>query len=92
MFDPWVKTIPWRREWQLTTVFSPGEFHGQGRLVGYSPWGRKESDTTEQPTLSPTFKVIAILITTGPSPVTDTLSVITIQSLGLWTRGKVQSL
>ena len=29
-------------------VFLPGEFHGQTSLAGYSPWGRKESDTTEQ--------------------------------------------
>ena len=32
-------------------VFLPGEFHGQRSLVGYSPWGCKESDTTEQLTL-----------------------------------------
>ena len=38
---------PWRREWQPTAVFLPGESHGQGNLVGYSPWGHKESDTTE---------------------------------------------
>ena len=31
-----------------TPVFFPGEFHGQWSLVGYSPWGRKELDTTEQ--------------------------------------------
>ena len=31
-----------------TSVLLPGEFHGQRRLVGYSPWGRKESDMTEQ--------------------------------------------
>ena len=37
----------WRREWQSTPVFLPGEFHGQRRLVGYSPWGHKESDMTE---------------------------------------------
>ena len=43
--DPWVGKIPWRREWQPTPVFLPGEFHG---LAGYSPWGCKESDTTEQ--------------------------------------------
>ena len=35
-----------------TPVFLPGESHGQRSLVGYSPWGRKESDTTEQLTLS----------------------------------------
>ena len=47
-FDPWVMKIPWRREWQPTPVFLPGKFHGQRRLAGHSPWGRKESDTTEQ--------------------------------------------
>ena len=40
--------IPWRRKWQPTPVFLPGESHGRGSLVGYSPRGRKESDTTEQ--------------------------------------------
>jgi len=36
-FDPWVGKILWRRAWQLTPVFLPGESHGQRRLVGYSP-------------------------------------------------------
>ena len=36
-FDPWVKKIPWRREWQPTPVLLPGESHGQRRLVGYNP-------------------------------------------------------
>ncbi|CAI9166511.1 unnamed protein product [Rangifer tarandus platyrhynchus] len=45
-FDPWVGKIPWRRKWQPTPVFLPGKSHGQRSLVGYSPWGRKESDTT----------------------------------------------
>ena len=40
-FDPWVGKIPWRREWQPTPLFLPGEFHGQKRLVGHSPWGCK---------------------------------------------------
>jgi len=40
--------IPWRRKWQPTPVFLPGEFHGQRSLAGYSPQGRKESDMTEQ--------------------------------------------
>ena len=39
---------PWRGEWQPTPVFLPGEFHGQRSLADYSPWGCKESDTTEQ--------------------------------------------
>ena len=46
-FDPWVRKIPRRRAWQPTPVFLPGESHGQRNLVGYSPQGRKESDTTE---------------------------------------------
>ena len=36
-FDPWVRKIPWRREWQPTLVFLPGKFNGQRNLVGYSP-------------------------------------------------------
>jgi len=48
-FNPWVKKIPWRRKWQSTPVFLPGKFHGQRSLVGYSPWGCKESDKTEGP-------------------------------------------
>ena len=46
-FDPWVGKIPWRRKWQLTPVFLPGESHGQRSLAGYSPWGQKEWDMTE---------------------------------------------
>ena len=42
------KKIPWRRQWQPTPVLLPGKSHGQRSLVGYSPWGRKESDTTER--------------------------------------------
>ena len=44
--------ILWGRAWQPTPVFLPGEFHGQRSLAGYSPWGHKESDMTEQLTLS----------------------------------------
>ena len=47
-FDPWVGKIPWRRKWQPTPVFLPGESHGRRSLVGYSPWGHKESDTTRR--------------------------------------------
>ena len=38
---------PWSRKWQPTPVFLPEKFHGQRSLVGYSPWGHKESDMTE---------------------------------------------
>ena len=44
----WVGKIPWRRAWQPTPVFLPRESHGQRSLVGYSPRGRKESDTTDR--------------------------------------------
>ena len=46
MQETQVGKIPWRREWQLTPVFLLGESNGQRSLVGYSPWGRKELDTT----------------------------------------------
>ena len=47
-FDHWVWKIPWRRKWQPTPVLLPGKSHGQRSLVGYSPWGCKESDKTER--------------------------------------------
>ena len=46
-FDPWVRKILWRRKRQTTPVFMPGESYGQRNLVGYTPGGLKESDTTE---------------------------------------------
>ena len=51
MQETWLQSlgwkIPWRRAWQPTQVFLPGEPRGQRSLVGYSPWGLKESDVTE---------------------------------------------
>ena len=44
--------IPWGRTWQPTTVLLPEKSHGQRSLVGYSPWGHKESDTTKWLTFS----------------------------------------
>ena len=46
-FNPWVRKIPWRRKWQPTPVFLPGESYRQRSLVGCNPGGHKESDTTE---------------------------------------------
>ena len=43
----YVRKMPWRRKWQPTPVLLPGESHGERSLVGYNPWGRKESDTTK---------------------------------------------
>ena len=41
-------TILWRRQWHPTPVLLPGKSHGQRSLVGCSPWGHEESDTTER--------------------------------------------
>ena len=43
---PAMQEIPWRRAWQPTPAFFPGEFHGQRSLAGYSSQGRQELDMT----------------------------------------------
>ena len=52
MWETWfqslVRKIPWKRAWQPTLVFLPGESHGHKRVVGYSSWSRRELDMTEQ--------------------------------------------
>ena len=57
-FDPWVRKIPWRREWQPTPVILPGELCGQRNVVGYSPWSHKEPDTSERFYLSTLVRVL----------------------------------
>ena len=47
-FNPWFGKIHCRRAWQPTPVFLSGESHVERCLTGYSSWGHKESDTTEQ--------------------------------------------
>ena len=56
-FNPWVGKIPWRSKWQPTPVFLPGKSHGQKSLLGHSPWGHKESDMIEKPTLMISFNL-----------------------------------
>ena len=51
-FDPWIGKIPWKRKWQPTPVFLPGESH---RQRSYSPWGLKKSHTTEQTQFSQNY-------------------------------------
>ena len=46
-FNCWVGKIPWRREWLPTLLFLHGEFRGRKSLVGYSPWGRQESELSD---------------------------------------------
>jgi len=45
--NPWIWKIPWRRAWQPTPVFLPGESQGHRSFVGYGRWGHKESDMPE---------------------------------------------
>ena len=61
-FNPWVRKISRRRKWQPTPVFLPGKFHGWRSLVGYSPWGHKESDTTEWLHFGFFFVVVHLLV------------------------------
>ena len=65
--ETWVGKIPWRRERLPTPVFWPGEFHGL-----YSPWGHKESDTTEQLSLSRSHILVKICrgLKTSPRMIT----------------------
>ena len=62
MQETWVWSLIgkllYRREWQSAPVFLPGESHGQRSLVGYSPWGRTETDTTERPTHFDSNKIV----------------------------------
>ena len=59
--DPWVKKIPWSRKWPPTLVFLPGKFQWQRSLAGYSPWGHKESDTTEHTQQQKSKRCISLL-------------------------------
>ena len=52
MTHSYIREVSWRREWLPTPVFLPEESHEQRSLAGYSPWGHKESDRTDQLTLS----------------------------------------
>ena len=66
-FDPWIRKIPWRREWLLTPVFLPRKSHGQRSLVGYSPWDGKRvgHDLATEPPPPPEVK--HVFLTRGDS-------------------------
>ena len=70
--NPWVGKIPWRREWQPTPIFLPGESHGQRNLAGYSPWGRRrvrhDLETKQQQGCSTKSTYLQAFPTCGPSP------------------------
>ena len=75
----------WRRKWQPTPVFLPGESQGWGSLVGYSPWGHKELDTTEQLTLWLSLQVF----TKGFSGGSVTENEPAKQETQVWSLGKI---
>ena len=60
--DPWVGKTPWRKKWQPTPLFLPEKFHRQRSLMGYSPWGCKEPDTTEQLSMHAQDRYISICV------------------------------
>ena len=64
-FDLWVRKIPWRREWQPTPVFLPGEFHGQRSLEGYSQWGHRVGHDWVTNTFTFTFFYISYIYIFG---------------------------
>ena len=67
--DPWVGKIPCRKAGQSTLVFLPGEPHGQRSMVGYRPWGCKDSDRTHWLTLSLSIKQCLVLDTRNSSEI-----------------------
>ena len=50
-FEPWIGKIPCSRKWHPTPVFLPGKFYGQRSLTGNIPWGLKEQEMTERPSM-----------------------------------------
>ena len=72
-FYPWVGKIPWRRKWQLTLIFLPGESHEQRRLVGCSPWGCEEADMIKQ-------QILSLIFTCGCNTFPDLMEIIFYQA------------
>ena len=66
-FDPWVRK---NRKWQPTPVFLPGKSHGRRSLVGYSPWGHKESGMTEHRTMEAVSQGAESKVISPSNPVT----------------------
>ena len=69
MWETWVQTLGqedlWRREWQPTPVLLPGKSDGQRSLLGCSPWGHKELDTTERLTHTQLLSHVGLFTTCG---------------------------
>jgi len=67
-----LERLPWRREWQPTPVFLPGEFHGQRSLGGYSPGGHKELNVTEQLRHTEQLRTVRLTVSWIPVPLIST--------------------
>ena len=63
-----LERLPWRREWQPTPVFLPGEFHGQRSLASYSPRGHKELNMTEQLRHTEQLRTVWLTVSWIPDP------------------------
>ena len=70
-FDPWVGKIPWRRAWQSTPVFLPGESHEERSLAGYSPQDHKELEKTRLSDLAQMYRSIPSFPSSLPPPLSE---------------------
>ena len=61
-FDSWVRKIPLEKEMATHSSILAGKLHGQSNLVGYSPWGHKESDVTEHNTQAAAYAACLLLV------------------------------
>ena len=75
----WTLYYLWRRKWQPTPVFLPGEFHGQMSLVGCNPWSHKESELTEE-----TWHACIVLSVRNPNHLAPSSLIFSISEM-LWT-------
>ena len=66
-FNLLVRKIPWKRDWLPTPVFLIGGFPGQRSLVGYSPWGRIESNSTDRLALLLWASLVAQMVKNPPA-------------------------
>ena len=73
-FHPWARKIPWKREWQPTPVFLLGKPYRHRSLADYSPWGRRELDTTEHTLLHSGYSNLYLTNNIGGFLILHTLS------------------